>query len=107
MIEHHLFVCNHQKSGVGDEVAHALKKELKLQGLKTFVADGQKAHNRVQTCNCLDLCKNCKKGPGAAVVIYPEGIFYGNVRPKDAERLVHEHLGKGLPVADLLLNKAK
>jgi (2Fe-2S) ferredoxin len=105
MIAHHLFVCTNQKSAVGDDLAKALKKELKAQGLKTFVADGQKTHNRVQTCNCLDLCKHCKKGPGAAVVVYPEGIFYGNVRPKDAERLVHEHLGKGQLLTDLLLSE--
>jgi (2Fe-2S) ferredoxin len=105
MIAHHLFVCNNQKSEVGDDLAKALKKELKAQGLKTFVADGQKAHNRVQTCNCLDVCKHCKKGPGAAVIVYPEGILYGDVRPKDAERLVHEHLGHGRPLTDLLLNR--
>ena len=105
MIAHHLFVCNNQKSEVGDDLAKAIKKELKAQGLKTFVADGHKAHNRVQTCNCLDLCKSCKKGPGAAVVVYPEGIFYGNMRPKDAARLVHEHLGKGQLLTDLLLDK--
>ena len=103
MIAHHLFVCNNQKSEVGDDVAKALKKELKLQGLKAFVAGGQKAYNRVQTCNCLDVCKSCKKGPGAAVIVYPEGILYGNVRPKDAERLVHEHLGKGQLLTDLQL----
>jgi (2Fe-2S) ferredoxin len=103
MIDHHIFVCNHQKSGVGDDVAKAIKSELKLQGLKSFVVQGQKAYNRVQTCNCLDLCKNCKKGSGAAVVVYPEGIFYGNMRPKDAIRLVHEHLGQGRPLTDLLL----
>jgi (2Fe-2S) ferredoxin len=105
MIAHHLFICNNQKSEAGDDLAKALKKELKLQGLKTFVAGGQKAYNRVQTCNCLDVCKSCKKGPGAAVIVYPEGILYGNVRPKDAERLVHEHLGHGRPLADLQLNK--
>lgn len=105
MLAHHLFVCTNQKSEVGDDLAKALKKELKAQGLKTFVADGQKAHNRVQTCNCLDLCKHCKKGPGAAVVVYPEGVFYGNVRPKDAERLVHEHLGHGRLLTDLLLRE--
>jgi (2Fe-2S) ferredoxin len=104
MIAHHLFVCNNQKSEAGDDVAKAIKKELKLQGLKTFVAGGQKAHNRVQTCNCLDVCKSCKKGPGAAVIVYPAGILYGNVRPKDAERLVHEHLGHGRLLNDLLIN---
>ena len=90
-----IFVCTNQKSGVGEDVAKMLKKELKHQGLKKQVVAGQKRLTQVQTCNCLDLCKNCKKGPGAALVVYPEGIVYGNVRPADAAELVAEHLGRG------------
>ncbi|OUJ73831.1 (2Fe-2S) ferredoxin domain-containing protein [Hymenobacter crusticola] len=103
-LDHHLFVCTNQKSGVGDDVAHALKKELKKQHLKSVVADGEKYKNRVQTCNCLDLCKHCKKGSGAAVVVYPEGIFYGDVKPGDAADIVHDHLGEGQVVKRLLLD---
>ena len=90
-----LFVCTRQKSGVGEDVAKALKKELKHQGLKKYVLDGQKQRTQVQTCDCLDLCRDCKKGPGAALIIYPEGTVYGNVRPADAAELVAEHLGRG------------
>ena len=104
MIDHHIFVCNHQKSEVGDDVAKAIKKELKVQGLKTFLTGGQKAHNRVQTCNCLDLCKQCKKGAGAALIVYPEGTVYGNVRPNDAAQLVAEHLGRGQVVKRLRID---
>ena len=68
-----LFVCTNQKSGVGEDVAKALKKELKAQGLKKLLGGGEQQRVRVQTCNCLDLCKQCKKGPGAALVVYPEG----------------------------------
>ncbi len=103
MPERRLFVCTNQKSGVGEDLAKALKKELKNQGVKSLVVDGEKVHTRIQTCNCLDLCKQCKKGSGAALVVYPEGIFYGNARPKDAERLV-QALVTGRPVADLLLD---
>ena len=88
-----LFVCTNQKSGVGDDVAKALKKELKIQGLKKLFNGGERQKVRVQTCNCLDVCKQCKKGPGAALVVYPEGTVYGNVRPSDAAELVAEHLG--------------
>jgi (2Fe-2S) ferredoxin len=88
------FVCINQKSGVGEAVAKSLKKELKSQGLKKLQSGGEKQRVRVQTCNCLDLCKQCKKGPGAALIVYPEGIVYGNVRPSDAEELVAEHLGR-------------
>ena len=54
--ERRLFVCTNQKSGVGEAVAKALKKELKHQGSKKLAADA-KQRVRVQTCNCLDLCK--------------------------------------------------
>ena len=106
MSERRLFVCTNQKSGVGEDVAKSLKKELKIQGLKSIFTNGQKLHTRVQTCNCLDRCKHCKKGSGAALVVYPEGVFYGDVRPKDAPRLV-QYLATGRPVADLLLDPEK
>lgn len=99
-----LFVCTNQKSGVGDDVAKALKKELKTQGLKKVLSHGERQRVRVQTCNCLDLCKQCKKGPGAALIVYPEGTAYGHVRPADAAELVAEHLGAGRVVARLYLD---
>ena len=100
-----LFVCTNQKSGVGEAVAKALKKELKLQGLKKLLVGGERQHVRVQTCNCLDLCKQCKKGPGAALVVYPDGIAYGNVRPADVPALVAEHLGRDRVVKPLRIEE--
>ena len=87
-----LFVCTNQKSGVGEEVAKALRKELKRQGLSKQVVDGHKERTQVQTCDCLDLCKQCKKGHGAALIVYPDGQIYGNVQPADVAKLVAEHL---------------
>jgi (2Fe-2S) ferredoxin len=106
MSERRVFVCINQKSGIGEDVAKALKKELKIQGVKSLFFGGQKVHTRIQTCNCLDLCKHCKKGNGAALVVYPEGFVYGDARPKDAERLV-QSLATGRPVTDLLLDYEK
>lgn len=90
-----IFVCTNQKSGVGEAVAKALKKELKSQSPKKQTADGQKQRPRVQTCNCLDLCKQCKKGPGAALIVYPEGKVYGDVQPADAAKLVAKIVSRG------------
>lgn len=103
-LDHHIFVCTNQKSEVGKEVAKALKTEIKKQGLKSLLVKGQKYKNRVQTCNCLDVCKHCKKGPGAAVVVYPEGTFYGDVKPKDAADIVHQYLGEDQVVKRLLIS---
>ncbi|NVO85939.1 (2Fe-2S) ferredoxin domain-containing protein [Hymenobacter terrestris] len=99
-----LFVCVAQKDEIGRDVAKALKQELKTQGLKTRLLDGEKRKVRVQTCNCLDLCKQCKKGAGAALIIYPEGVTYGDVRPRDAAEIVREHLGEGRVVKRLQLD---
>jgi (2Fe-2S) ferredoxin len=35
------------------------------------------------------------------VVVYPEAVWYGNVRPEDAEIIVAEHLVNGRPVERL------
>ena len=96
-----LFVCIKQKSGVGEDVAKALRKELKHQGLAKQEVKGEKQRTQVQTCNCLDLCRHCKKGPGAALIVYPEGTVYGDVRPADAAELVAEHVGRGRVLARL------
>jgi (2Fe-2S) ferredoxin len=95
MTDRRVFVCTNQKSGVGEDVAKALRKELKAQGVKSVVLDGEEVTTRIQTCNCLDRCKHCKKGPGAALVIYPAGVYFNNAQPKDAARIV-QALATGL-----------
>ena len=42
----------------------------------------------------------CSVGPVA--MVYPEGVFYENVKPEDAEEIVSEHLLKGRPVHRLV-----
>ena len=59
----------------------------------------------MQTCVCLDLCKQCKKGPGAALIAYPEAVTYGNVLPADAAELVAGHIGRGQVLKRLYLAK--
>ena len=103
MYAHHIFVCTNQKSGVGDDVAKTFKKELKKQDLKKLLVDGRKRKVRVQTTGCLDQCKHCKKGPGAALVIYPDAVWYGDVRPADVPAIVARHLGEGQPVGSRII----
>ena len=93
-MQRRIFVCINQKSGVGEDLAKALKKELKTQGVKKLLLHGEKLHTRVQTCNCLDLCKHCKKGSGAALIVYPEAEAFGDVKPKDAADLVRYLAGE-------------
>jgi (2Fe-2S) ferredoxin len=43
----------------------------------------------------------CDKGP--VVVVYPEGVWYGNVSGDDVERIFDEHFEGGEPVHDLMI----
>jgi (2Fe-2S) ferredoxin len=53
---------------------------------------------RINKSGCLDQCEH-----GPTVVVYPEAVWYGNVRPSDAAEIVAEHLIAGRPVERLRL----
>ncbi len=40
----------------------------------------------------------CDKGPVA--VVYPEGVWYGNLTDESVERIVDQHLMQGIPVEE-------
>ncbi|MFM2401952.1 MAG: hypothetical protein RI950_1469 [Bacteroidota bacterium] len=42
---------------------------------------------RVQKSGCLDFC-----GKGPTMVVYPEGVFYGNVQVEDVAEITKSHL---------------
>jgi len=45
-------------------------------------------------------------GHGVVLVVYPEGVYYGDVTPEDVPLIVEEHLLKGRPVGALRLPSA-
>jgi (2Fe-2S) ferredoxin len=97
--ERHCFVCLHERPpdsprahclGRGaDAVLKALKAAAQAKGLEERV--------RVQKAGCMENCEQ-----GVSVVVYPEGIWYGGVRPEDAPAIA-EHLAGGPPVERLRL----
>ncbi len=87
----HIFICTNQrpdgaaKKSCGEtqgmELISSFKKLIKDKGLNTEV--------RAQKTGCLDACDF-----GPALVIYPEGVFYGNVQLSDVEEIVNSHIEK-------------
>lgn len=68
----------------------AFKEGLKNRGLNVEI--------RAQKAGCLDVCAF-----GPSMVVYPEGIFYGNVQPTDVEEIIESHLVNNEPVERLVL----
>jgi len=53
---------------------------------------------RVNKSGCLEQCEH-----GPTVVVYPEEVWYGFVKPEDVKEIVSEHLVNGRPVERLRL----
>lgn len=83
----HIFICTNlranEKKSCGDvhglALVAAFKKLIKEKKLNVEI--------RAQKAGCLDVCDF-----GPALVIYPEGVFYGNVQVEDVAEIVESHL---------------
>ncbi|MGA2572032.1 MAG: ferredoxin [Terracidiphilus sp.] len=96
--EHHVFVC--QNTRAADAPRRCCnpdgKSELHGRLQQLARAAGLDGRVRINKSGCLDQCEH-----GPMVVVYPEAVWYSNVRPEDAEAIVTEHLKGGRPVERL------
>jgi len=84
----HIFICTNQRpegarkscgESCGLSLVSAFKKALKERSLDKEI--------RAQKAGCLDACDY-----GPSLVVYPEGVYYGNVQESDVEEIITEHL---------------
>jgi len=104
-IQHHVFVCTGKSCSAVDsaEVKAAFEYELKLRGLQFGTEKkGRNPNGSVvlTECGSVGFC-----AIGAAVMIYPDGVWYAQVRAEDVPEIVEEHLVKGKVVERLALLK--
>lgn len=104
-IKHHVFVCGGKScSKVGaSEVKEAFVRELKARDLRY----GKESKGRnpngpilLTDCGSVGFCSI-----GTAVMIYPEGVWYAQVRAEDVVEIIEEHLVGGEIVERLALKK--
>jgi NADH-quinone oxidoreductase subunit F/NADP-reducing hydrogenase subunit HndC len=101
----HVFVCSGKScTNVGSaEVKAAFEQELKAREL--LFGKAKKGKNPqgsivLTECSSVGFC-----AVGAAVMVYPDGIWYAQVRPSDVPEIIEEHLVGGRVVERLALLK--
>lgn len=102
-ISHHVFVCNGKScSAAGSaEVKEAFTRELLARNL--LFGKASKGKNPLGSivltdCGSVGFC-----AIGAAVLVYPDGIWYAPVRAADVREIVEEHIIGGRVVERLAL----
>jgi NADH-quinone oxidoreductase subunit F len=106
-IQYHVFVCTGKSCSANDsaEVKSAFERELKARGLQ--FGTEKKGRNPNGTvvlteCGSVGFC-----AIGAAVMVYPDGVWYAQVRAADVPEIVEEHIVNGRPVERLALLRIK
>ena len=93
--ERHVFVCHNVRPVDAPRPSCTTdgKSDLHTQLKKLVDEAGLGGKVRINKSGCLDQCEH-----GPTVVVYPDAVWYGNVKPEDAAEIVAEHLVGGRPV---------
>src|SRR6266705_1784666 len=102
-IRHHVFVCTGKSCSARDsaEVKEAFERELKSRGIlfgKEAKGKNPRGSIVLTECASVGFC-----AIGAAVMVYPDGIWYAQVRASDVPEIVEAHLLNGRIVQRLAL----
>src|SRR6267143_2521430 len=104
-IRHHVFVCTGKSCSAVEsaEVRAAFERELLARGIlfgKEKKGKNPKGSVVLTECASVGFC-----AIGAAVMVYPDGIWYAQVRAADVQEIAEQHLVNGRLVERLALLK--
>jgi NADP-reducing hydrogenase subunit HndC len=104
-IKYHVFVCTGKSCSAVDsaQVKEAFERELMARGMlfgKEHKGKNPKGSVVLTECASVGFC-----AIGAAVMVYPDGIWYAQVRAEDVAEIMEEHLLGGRVVQRLALLK--
>src|SRR4030095_12638685 len=104
-IRHHVFVCTGKSCSARDsaDVLEAFENDLKERGLLFGrEAKGKNPGGSIVVTSCASV-GFCSIGP--AVMVYPDGVWYAQVRAADVPEIIEEHLLNNRVVERLALMK--
>ena len=102
-IKRQVFVCTGKSCAAvgGKEVMAEFARVLEEKGIR----QGKESKGRnpmgecvLTECGSIGFCSI-----GTAVMIYPDGVLYGQVTTADVQEIIEKHIEKGEPVARLAL----
>lgn len=92
----HIFVCTNERTdgrkSCGEQTGMALVAEFK----RLIIERDLQVEVRAQKAGCFDVC-----GLGPVAVVYPDGVFYKNLKIEDIEKIVESHIVNNQPVLEL------
>ncbi len=102
-IQHHIFVCTGKSCSAVESAAvkAAFERELLARGMlfgKVKKGKNPKGSVVLTECGSVGFC-----AVGAAVMVYPDGVWYAQVRSGDVPEIVERHIIGGQVVARLAL----
>lgn len=98
MYSKYIFVCTNQRDDGRQFCGHDHGNKL-VTGLKELIKEkGLNASIRANKAGCLDVCAY-----GASAVVYPNGVWYGNIENEDLEEIV-EGIRNNKPVDRLKID---
>jgi (2Fe-2S) ferredoxin len=91
----HLFVCQNDRPEGGRPSCGARGSTSVLAALQRAVGTEVELWGKVAVtpCGCLGPCFE-----GPAIVVYPEGVWYGGVTEGDVAEIVESHVKRGVVV---------
>jgi len=102
-IRHHILVCTGQSCSAVDSAAVKAAFEKELLERQMLFGKEKKGKNPkgsvlVTESSSVGFC-----AVGAAVMVYPDGVWYAQVRAQDVPEIIHEHIMNGRVVERLAL----
>lgn len=99
----HVFVCTNRRDPSNPKGSCAAKgsEAVRERFKKEIFERGLKGRMRANAAGCLDACEH-----GCTVVVYPEQVWYGGVRPEDVPEIIERHLIGGEVVERLVIRDA-